>query len=99
MKKVIYYFSGERVCLCHNIEIQEGKPVFQHHCANCMACIVNCPKRAIGYEIKEGDKVNLDTSSPKTPIVKIMGLPKNRKFYRNPYIRTSDMMKDEEYYE
>ena len=52
-----------------------------------------------GYEIKEGDKVNLDTSSPKTPIVKIMGLPKNRKFYRNPYIRTSDMMKDEEYYE
>lgn len=87
-----------RVCPCSNIELVEGKPTFRHHCSNCMACVVNCPKRAIGYEIKEGDKALLNASSSKTPIVKIMGLPKNRKLYRNPYITAADLTKDREFF-
>lgn len=85
-----------RVCPCSNIKLVDGKPTFQHHCANCMACVVNCPKRAIGYEIKGEDRALLDASSPKTPLVKIMGLPKKRKLYRNPYITAADLTKNKE---
>ena len=85
-----------RVCPCRNIILQDGRPVFQHHCANCMACVVSCPKRAIGYEITGEDKTLLNASDAKTPIVKLMGLPKNRKLYRNPYISANDLTKDKE---
>lgn len=85
-----------RVCPCHNIVLEGGKPSFQHHCANCMACVVSCPKRAIGYEIKGEDRKLLDSSDSKTPIVKIMGLPPKRKLYRNPYITVNDLTKESE---
>lgn len=85
-----------RVCPCSNIEMKEGKPVFLHHCANCMACVVNCPKRAIGYEINSEDRERLNSMSSKTPLVKIMGLPGKRKLYKNPYISTGDLMKERE---
>lgn len=85
-----------RVCPCHNIVLEGGKPSFQHHCANCMACVVSCPKRAIGYEIKGEDRKLLDSSDSKTPIVKIMGLPPKRKLYRNPYITVNDLTKENE---
>lgn len=85
-----------RVCPCNNLVIENGKPVFMHHCANCMACVVNCPKRAIGYEINSGDLKLLNASNTKTPIVKIMGLPKKRKLYRNPYITSNDLTKERE---
>ena len=54
-----------RVCPCHNIVLENGRPTFQHHCANCMACVVSCPKRAIGYEIKGEDRKLLEASSRK----------------------------------
>ena len=38
----------------------------------------------------------LDASGKKTPFVKIMGLPKRRKLYRNPYITTADLTKNRE---
>ena len=85
-----------RVCPCRNIQLNSGKPQFLHHCANCMACVVSCPKRAIGYEITSGDRKLLDASGKKTPLVKIMGLPRKRKLYRNPYISVADLMKDKE---
>lgn len=85
-----------RVCPCKNIVLADRKPAFQHHCANCMACVVSCPKRAIGYDITEGDRKLLDAMSPKTPLVKIMGLPPKRKLYRNPYITVKDLTKDSE---
>ena len=83
-----------RVCPCKNIELVNGKPAFQHHCANCMACVTSCPKRAIGYEITSGDKALLDASTSKTGLVKIMGLPAKRKLYRNPYITVQDLTKE-----
>jgi ferredoxin len=85
-----------RVCPCHNIVLDGGTPTFQHHCANCMACVVSCPRRAIGYEITEGDRKLLDASNSRTPIVKIMGLPAKRKLYRNPYITVNDLTKESE---
>ncbi len=85
-----------KVCPCNNIVLAEGRPTFQHHCANCMACVVSCPKRAIGYEIEQGDRALLNAMSSKTPLVKVMGLPKKRKLYRNPYINTADLIRNRE---
>ena len=76
--------------------MENGKPKFNHHCANCMACVTSCPKRAIGYNITDGDRKLLDASDKKTPLVKIMGLPPKRKLYRNPYITTADLTKNRE---
>ena len=85
-----------RVCPCHNIVLENGKPTFQHHCANCMACVVSCPKRAIGYEIKGEDRKLLDASSMKTPLVRLMRLPEKRKLYMNPHITAKDLTKEKE---
>lgn len=85
-----------RVCPCHNIVLENGRPTFQHHCANCMACVVSCPKRAIGYEIKGEDRKLLDASSMKTPLVRLMRLPEKRKLYMNPYITAKDLTKEKE---
>ncbi|MCR4677441.1 MAG: EFR1 family ferrodoxin [Lachnospiraceae bacterium] len=82
------------VCQCKNIELRDGKPAFLHHCMNCMACVTSCPKRAIGYEITAGDRELLNASGRKTSIVKLMGLPKKRKLYRNPYVSVQDLTKD-----
>ena len=85
-----------KVCPCNNIVLEEGEPTFKHHCANCMACVVSCPKRAIGYEITQGDRKLLEASDSRTPLVKIMGLPKKRKLYKNPYITVNDLTKESE---
>lgn len=85
-----------KVCPCKNIKLTDGTPTFLHHCANCMACVVSCSKRAIGYEITKGDRKLLDASGSKTSLVKIMGLPKKRKLYMNPYITAQDLTKDSE---
>lgn len=43
----------ERVCPAGNIEISaDGKPCFKHQCEQCLACIQNCPTRAINYKNK-----------------------------------------------
>ena len=85
-----------KVCPCKNIILEEGKPVFQHHCSNCMACVVSCPRRAIGYNISQGDRKLLDESNTKTFLVKWMGLPEKRKLYMNPYITAKDLTKERE---
>lgn len=82
-----------RVCPCNNIALREGKPEFQHHCAQCMACVVNCPKRAIGYQVPEDGMGGLALSNKKIPLVRLMGLPEKRKLYRNPHISVADLTK------
>jgi ferredoxin len=37
------------VCPCSNITMQEDKPVWLHHCEQCLACIQWCPKEAIQF--------------------------------------------------
>ena len=39
----------ERVCPVDNIKLAGGKPVWQHHCEHCVACISWCPAAAINY--------------------------------------------------
>ena len=85
-----------KVCPCHNSRMEEGKPVFTHHCANCMSCFVCCPKRAIGYDITANDRKLYEADLKKVPIVRLMGLPEKRKLYRNPYITVKDLLKDRE---
>jgi ferredoxin len=43
----------EKVCPVGNIVMDEaGRPSFQHHCEQCVACIQFCPKKAINYKDK-----------------------------------------------
>lgn len=37
------------ICPVGNIELKEGKPVWNHNCEQCMACIQWCPKEAIQH--------------------------------------------------
>jgi MinD superfamily P-loop ATPase len=36
-----------KVCQVDNIRIEDGRPVWQHHCEQCLACIQWCPQEAI----------------------------------------------------
>lgn len=43
----------KKVCPVNNIDLrQDGKPYFKHHCEQCVACIQNCPAKAINYKDK-----------------------------------------------
>ena len=37
------------ICPCGNIELKDGRPVWLHHCEQCLACIQWCPPEAIQY--------------------------------------------------
>ena len=37
------------VCPCGNIALEAGKPVWLHHCEQCLACIQWCPREAIQF--------------------------------------------------
>lgn len=40
-----------KVCPVNNISMNHAsKPCFNHHCEHCLACIQNCPTRAINYK-------------------------------------------------
>lgn len=38
-----------RVCPVDNIVMTEGRPVWQHHCEQCVACLQWCPREAIQF--------------------------------------------------
>jgi ferredoxin len=38
-----------KVCPVQNIKMVENKPVWQHHCEMCLACVEWCPKKAIHH--------------------------------------------------
>jgi ferredoxin len=37
------------ICPCGNITLEAGKPIWQHHCDQCLACIQWCPREAIQF--------------------------------------------------
>jgi len=39
----------EKVCPVANIRLDDGRPVWLHHCQHCMACLQWCPHEAIQY--------------------------------------------------
>lgn len=39
----------ERVCPVSNIEMKGKRPIWQHHCERCLACLQWCPHEAIEY--------------------------------------------------
>ncbi|WP_238881747.1 EFR1 family ferrodoxin [Clostridium sp. YIM B02551] len=41
-----------KVCPVENIKMQDGKPIFLHHCEQCVACVQWCPKQAINIKNK-----------------------------------------------
>lgn len=45
-----------KVCPVGNIKMQDGKPMFLHHCEQCMACVQWCPKQAINFKNKTQDR-------------------------------------------
>ena len=45
----------KRVCPADNITINEGKPVWNHRCEQCFACLQWCPNEAIQYGKKTSE--------------------------------------------
>jgi ferredoxin len=39
----------EKICPVQNIKCVDNRPVWQHHCEQCVACINWCPQKAIQY--------------------------------------------------
>ena len=39
----------EASCICGNIRMEQGRPVWSDRCTHCMACICGCPTEAIEY--------------------------------------------------
>ncbi|MBN2569650.1 MAG: EFR1 family ferrodoxin [Deltaproteobacteria bacterium] len=37
------------ICPCDNIELKDAKPLWLHHCEQCLACIQWCPQEAIQF--------------------------------------------------
>jgi len=46
----------QKVCPAKNISMRSGKPVFQHRCEHCLACLHNCPSCAIDWKQKTQGK-------------------------------------------
>ena len=42
----------EKICPVGNIQLENGKPQWQHRCEHCVACISWCPAKAINYGTK-----------------------------------------------
>ena len=43
----------ESICLVNNIKLKDGKPMWLHHCENCLACYNWCPQKAISGPLVE----------------------------------------------
>lgn len=50
-----------RVCPVDNIEMADGRPVWQNRCENCLACVNWCPREAIQGGIANQD---ITTATP-----------------------------------
>lgn len=37
----------EKICPVDNIELRDGRPIWLHHCEECLACLHYCPESAI----------------------------------------------------
>lgn len=46
----------EEACVCGNIRMEQGRPVWSDRCTHCMACICGCPVSAIEYGKKSVGK-------------------------------------------
>ena len=45
-----------RICPSANILMEQGRPVWRHHCSQCLACLQWCPQEAIRYGDKTAGK-------------------------------------------
>lgn len=61
-----------KVCPVENIRLVNGKPIFDHRCEQCMACIHNCPKQAINYK-----KVTVKRNRYRNPEISLEELFRN----------------------
>ncbi|MCW4028973.1 MAG: EFR1 family ferrodoxin [Candidatus Bathyarchaeota archaeon] len=45
-----------QICPVQNIKLEDHRPVWQHHCERCLACIQWCPTEAIQYGTKTANR-------------------------------------------
>ncbi len=55
-EKCISCGGCERICPVNNIKLSKGKPLWQHKCEQCFACLQWCPKAAIQFGEKTTGK-------------------------------------------
>lgn len=56
----------EKICPVDNIKLDDGRPIWNGNCTDCMACINNCPKNAINI-----GKATIKKNRYKNPYIKI----------------------------
>jgi len=56
-----------KLCPVMNIEMVDGRPVWQHHCEQCFACLQWCPKEAIQFGNKTSQKKRYHHPDVKLP--------------------------------
>lgn len=77
-----------KICACHNITIENGKPLFHHSCVGCMSCVAYCPKKAIQFQTpKEYLQLN-------NAISKKLKLPETRTRYHHPKVSAANLIKE-----
>lgn len=77
-----------KICSCHNITIENNKPVFHHQCEGCMSCVSYCPKKAIQFKTPE-EYLQLNNV-----ISNKLKLPENRTRYHHPGVSASELIKE-----
>ena len=65
-----------KVCPCHNISFENGRPTFLHQCNQCMACISFCPKQAINFP-----KFTRNRKKYHNPHINVTEIISDRKLY------------------
>ena len=68
--------------------MNEKRPVWNHNCHGCNACVAYCPTKAIQFKTPEAYK------ELKTLVSRNLRLPDKRKRYHHPLIKAKDMMCD-----
>lgn len=86
----LYYGKTLRCVASQYITISDKRPVWNHSCEGCNACVVYCPTKAIQFKTPDA-YIRLDNI-----ITRKLGLPENRTRYHNPYITAADLMKSGE---
>ena len=64
----------EKICPVRNIKLENGKPIWQHRCEHCVACIIWCPAKAVEYGKKTKSR-----NRYRNPRIKVNELMRNNK--------------------
>lgn len=75
-----------KLCPCKNIPMTDKRPVRNHNCIGCNACVVYRQQKAILFNTPEAYR------NPDNAISRRLGQPDNRSRYHNSHITAKDII-------